>query len=280
VLLAACSLTTSLDGISSGAPTPLATPEGGGVDAGGSPEASAALDGSTGLDAAGGIDAGPPGPFCASIVPKPTFCDDFERTSLIGAWENRSLSGGGSVTLAPSTRTPTGQELITKIPVFPAGSVSVASLDRNFVSAQRVTLSYALRIEAAPGQGSQQVMLVAVTPPGASGDFFHTYLFVTSAGVMLVEETFPGGSNAGGSFVPNTLSVPIVFGTWQRIDMTLTLVAPARLVLAVDGKTAFDGAAVPFYRPGVVAVGAGIHYTDTPSGPLALHVDDLYLDLK
>ena len=213
-------------------------------------------------------------------MPKPTFCDDFERTSVIGAWENRSLSGGGSVTLAPSTRTPTGHELFTTIPVFPAGSTSVASLDRHFVSAQRVMFSYALRIEAAPGQGSQQVMLVAVTPPGASGDFFHTYLFVTSAGVRLVEETFPGGSGAGGSFVANALSVPIVFGTWQRIEMTLTLVAPARLVLTVDGKTAFDGAADPFYRPGGIAVGAGIHYTDTPSGPLALHVDDLYLDLK
>ena len=149
MLLAACSLTTSLDSRSSGALTPLATPEAGGVAAGGSPEASAALDGSTGQDAAGGAEAGPPGPFCAAIVPKPC-----------SSPSPRSVRAGFS-----STR---------------------------------------------------------------------------------------------------TCSSP----------------RPARLVLGVDGKTAFDGVADPFYRPGVVAVGAGIHYTDTPSGPLALHVDDLYLDSK
>ena len=98
-------------------------------------------------------------------------------------------------------------------------------------------------------------------------------------GFTLVEETFPGGMG-GGAFVQNPLSTPVLFGTWQRIDMTLTLASPPRLVLAVDGKVAFDALADAFYRPGTVSVNAGVHYTSTPSGPLSLRVDDLYVDLK
>jgi hypothetical protein len=50
--------------------------------------------------------------------------------------------------------------------------------------------------------------------------------------------------------------------------------------LTVDGKTAFDDVADPFYRPGQTGVTAGIHYTNTPSGPLSLRVDDLTVDLQ
>jgi hypothetical protein len=284
VLLGACSLTTSLDGLTGGAvDAAFAFDSGTGGDSGPfGAEAGPPPEGGTGTDGATDADASPLGPYCDSLVPKPSFCDDFERASAsaLGSWDSRALSGGGVVTLDPSTRTPTGRELHVSIPVFPAGSVSVASLDRTFVAAQIIKLSYALRIDAAPPQGAQQVMVVSVSPPASNGDFFHTYLFVAPDGVRLVEETFPAGSNAGGAFVQNTLAVPIVFGTWQRIDMTLVLTAPPRISLHVDGMVAFDGAADPFYRPGVAGVSAGIHYTDTPSGPLSARVDDLYVDLK
>jgi hypothetical protein len=282
-LLAACSLTTSLDGFSGGEVDTVTPSDGGGEtgasrEAGPLPEASPGTDG--GIDAA---DAAPTVPYCDSLVPKATFCDDFERSNatVVGSWGSRDLSGGGVVSIDPSTRTATGHELTTSIPVFAAGSISQAALHRTFDgSAQRIKLSYALRIEAAPGQGSQQVMLVSVSPPASNNDFFQTYLFVTPSGVVLVEQTFPAGAGAGGNFVQNTLSKPIVFGQWQRIEMTVTLAAPASVLLTVDGTVAFSGAADPAYRPGQVSVAGGIHYTVTPSGPLALHIDDLSIDLE
>jgi hypothetical protein len=281
-LLAACSLTTSLDGLKGGADDTV-TPSDGGGETGASGEAGPLPDGGTGSDGGVDADAGPTVPYCDSLVPKPTFCDDFERTNanVVGSWGTRSLGGGGVVTIDPSTRTATGRELNASIPVFPAGSVSQASLDRSFAGiVQKLTLSYALRIEAAPGQGSQQVMLVAVSPPASNGDFFAAYLFVMPSGVILIEQTFPGGAGAGGSFVQNTLTAPIVFGKWQRVEMTLTLTTPASILLTVDGAVAFDGAADPAFKPGLITVDNGIHYTNTPSGPLALHVDDLFLRLE
>jgi hypothetical protein len=281
-LLAACSLTTSLDGLRGDA-VDTVTPSDGGGETGASDGAGPLPDGGVGSDAGIDADAGPTGPYCDSLVPKPTFCDDFERTNanVVGSWDTRALNGGGVVTIDPSTRTATGRELNASIPVFAAGSVSEAALDRTFVSsAQRIKLSYALRIEAAPGQGRQQVMLVSVSPPASNNDFFEAYLFVMDTGVILVEQTFPAGVGAGGNFVQNTLTTPIAFGKWQRIEMTLTLTAPASILLTVDGAVAFNGAADPAFKPGQVSLAGGIHYTDTPSGPLALHIDDLFLDLE
>jgi hypothetical protein len=281
-LLAACSLTTSLDGFTGGAPDAV-TPSDGGGDTGASGEAGPLPEGSTGTDSGVDADAGPAVPYCDSLVPKPTFCDDFERTNanVVGSWGTRSLGGGGVVTIDPSTRTATGSELNASIPVFPAGSVSQAALDRSFAGlAQKVTLSYALRIEAAPAQGSQQIMVVAVSPPASNGDFFQTYLFVMPTGVNLVEQTFPGGGAATGNFVQNTLTMPIIFGKWQRIEMTLTLTTPTSILLTIDGAVAFNGVADPAFKPGSVTVNNGIHYTNTPSGPLSLHIDDLFVDLK
>ncbi len=281
-LLAACSLTTSLDGLRGGAVDPV-TPSDGGVETGPTGEAGPLPEGGTGSDGGVDADAAQAGPYCDSVTPKPTFCDDFERTTadVVGTWDTRDLSGGGVVTIEPSTRTPTGRELDTSIPVFPAGSVSQAALHRTFMgSAQRIKLSYALRIDAAPAQGSQQTMLVSVSPPNSNNDFFQTYLFVTTSGVLLVQQTFPAGVGGNGNFVQSPLATPIVFGKWQRIEMTLTLTAPTRVMLTVDGVVAFNGAADPAYKPGQVSVAGGIHYAITPSGPLALRVDDLFVDLE
>ncbi|MEA2746686.1 MAG: hypothetical protein QOI41_829 [Myxococcales bacterium] len=281
-LLAACSLTTSLDGFTGGADDAGIASDSAG-EAGPTGEAGPLPEGSTGNDAGIDAEAGPAVPYCDSLVPKPTFCDDFERpnSDVVGSWGVRSLSGGGVVTIGPSTRTATGSELEASIPVFDAGSVSQAALDRTFTGlVQKATLSYALRIEAAPGQGSQQLMVVSVAPPASGGDFFQTYLFVMPSGVILVEQTFPNGGTGGGNFVQNPLTVPIVFGKWQRIEMTVTLTAPASILLTVDGVVAFNGVADPAYKPGQVVVDNGIHYTNTPSGPLSVHIDDLFVDLK
>lgn len=114
-LVVACSLTTSFAGLSNGADVPDSTASDGG-NGGGSAEAGPGLDDSGGTDGSA-LDGTALVPFCDSLTPKPTFCDDFERTSLLGSWDNRALSGGGSVTLESSTRTATGHELLAAIPV-------------------------------------------------------------------------------------------------------------------------------------------------------------------
>lgn len=269
--MAACSLTTSLSG--------LAGPPEDDAAASADVNADAAADSRAHVDASDAADAAPVVPYCQTVIPTPVFCDDFERTTPQGTWSSLIVGGGGVITTAPSTRG-AGRELRSVIPVFSGGGVSEAKLRRTFADSDVVTLSYSLRIDAAPTQGEQQAMVLMVTYPG-SVDFFEAYLFVRPDGVKLVEQTFPGGGVGTGSiFKEHALTPAISFGSWQRIELTATLFKPPRLRLTIDGKVAFEGPADPFFRPGKPSVSAGIHYANGPSGPLSVRVDDLFLTLK
>lgn len=264
--IAACTLTTSLSGLI-GPPENLPTDAG--VDSPTLVGASDAGDGGDGLAVL---------PYCATLVPAPAFCDDFERTEPKGAWSKLSVSGGGAVTTEPSTRG-AGRELRTVIPVFGGGGFSAAKLEvASLDVADEVTVSYALRIEAAPEQNQQQIMAVTVRALQPSTDVFALYLFVRQGGISLVEHMFP--TSPPNKFIEHALLEPISFGAWHRIEMTATLSAPPHLRLRVDGKLAFDGAADPFFRRGQPTLNAGVHYTDSPSGPLALRIDDVAVTLK
>lgn len=223
-------------------------------------------------------DAPPNATFCATITPKPLFCDDFERPDPKGTWGDPSLSGGGALATVPSTRG-AGRELLATIPVFGAGGVSSARMERTFPETDEVSVSYALRVDAAPGQGGQQIMNVVVYLP-ANGDFFSTYVFVRPEDITLVEQTFPGGNGGAGVFVLHPLAETIPFGEWKRLELVIKLSAPPRLKLSVGGKVAFDGPADGFYRRGAPTLTAGVHYTNAPSGPLSVRVDDLTVDVK
>lgn len=225
------------------------------------------------------VEAAVAAPFCDTLKATPTFCDDFERATVRGDWTNQELAAGGTVALVPSTRDG-GRELQASIPLLEAGVFSSARLVTSFLQTDEITLSYALRLDAPPGQFAQQLMNVNVMIPPSGGDFYAAYLFANSSGVTLVEQTFPSGSGTGGVFAPHPLARSIKYGTWLRIDMLVKTTTPTRLRLFVDGAAAYDGAADPFLRPGTFVVSGGIQNTNQPSGALSVRVDDLYVVAK
>ena len=231
------------------------------------------------VEAVEAVEAAVAAPFCDTLVPTPTFCDDFERTTVWGAWTNQALAAGGTVALVPSTRDG-GRELRASIPLLEAGVASSARLVTSFLQTDEITLSYALRLDGVPAQVAQQLMNVNVMIPASGGDFYAAYLFANSSGVTLVEQTYPSGRGTGGVFAPHLLAKPIAYGTWLRIDMLVKTTKPTRLRLLVDGAAAYDGVADPFLRPGLFVVSGGIQNTNQPSGPLSVRVDDLYVDAK
>jgi hypothetical protein len=268
----ACSLTTSLDGFTGGT---LA-------DAGPFPDADAATDApipDAGV-ADAPIDAPAAAPFCESLSPKPMFCDDFERPTVMGAWKDTFTSGGGMVDLAPSSRTTTGRELRAMIPLFSGSGVAFARLEKVFPLAEAVSYSFSLFIDAAPAESGSQTMNLVISPPASNGDFYSFYLFNRVSGFTLIEQTFPNGSGVNGAFVEHVLSTPITYAKWQRIEVKAKLTSPTRLTVTVEGQTAYDAPAHPFVRPGSITLSAGIHYGESPVGPLALRIDDLVLDAK
>ena len=197
---------------------------------------------------------------------------------LQGSWDQEVLGSGGMLAIEPSTRTAQGRELHATIPFFTGGGVSQAHLARLLPATTAITISYALRIDSAPPQGTQQAMNVRIEYGG--GEFAATYLYVHPDAVAFVEQTFPLDASTMGDFAEHPLAVPIVFGTWQRITVTMTLGASPRHTVTIDGAIAYDAPADPFFRAGMPEVAAGIDYSAAPTGPLSLRVDDLYVDLK
>src|SRR5262249_9187499 len=71
-----------------------------------------------------GIDAGDGGPpsftlHCNELSPIPKFCDDFERTSVIGSWSLVNTALGGSVTLDTNDSRSPSRSLLCSSPGGP-----------------------------------------------------------------------------------------------------------------------------------------------------------------
>jgi hypothetical protein len=269
VAVSACSLVTSLEG--------YAGPEA--VD--GSSDAPPRDDGGRDAPASDAADASvdaPPVPFCLTLSSQPTFCDDFERSELLGAWTREIKGNGGAIVVEPSTSA-AGRELHATLPHLKDAGIGKARLDKVFGQTNEATLAFRLRVDAAPTDGALQVMTLTINPP-ASSDFLVVFLMIRPSGVGLAHQTFPNGATAGGTYREEPLEAAFPFGAQQSVELHVELAAPPRMTLKLGGKVAFDGSLATLFRPGVVTVAAGLNYTEAPAGPLSIRIDDVVVDVK
>lgn len=256
----ACSL-TSLDGFSGGDPNAV-------FDAAGADSAPA--------DADAGGDGAATKPFCDSLSPKATFCDDFERSDPKGAWEELRLLNGPTIVIQPSKRTQ-GGELFASVAFAASGAPYSGELTKTFPATSEVRMAFAYETDFLPTMRAVQSVSMVVATGG--NDRFAVYLMTRPSGVTLVEQSFPGvGGN--GIFKEHFPSVEITVATRHRIEIEAKLTAPPRLTLTVDGKLAYSAAADAALRPGSVTAAVGIHYGERPGGPLDIHVDDVAIYVK
>lgn len=131
-IFVACSLTTSLDGLTGGAE--------GGVIEGGSAESGAdgpIADGGDGGPSGGDADEGGPIDPCAGAV----LCDRFERDAPEGIWTSIFTDNGGTVTIDPTTSTSGTRSLALFVPAAGAPHAQLASPDYPNVAHARISWS-------------------------------------------------------------------------------------------------------------------------------------------
>ncbi|MDB4940817.1 MAG: hypothetical protein JWP97_351 [Labilithrix sp.] len=265
--LAACTLTTSLDGLAGPELAPDAGADVGplvdtGADAPPPPDAA--------VDAA---DARPP-TFCETLVPAPTFCDDFERTDVKGGWDAVQTSDTGKVLIGAVPAG--GHELVTTQPAFTMG-VASARVERKVSVPNTLRYAAQLAFEAPLAEGYMQVMSSLVYQAGTS-DFEAVFLMVRPSGAFLAVQTFPGGQPA--TYVEYPLAGLLPTGAARSTALDLTLSGTPRLRYTVEGQIAVDVALPALFRPGAVIIDAGIHFGEGPAGALTLHIDDVVIDAK
>jgi hypothetical protein len=203
--------------------------------------------------------------FCASLDAKPTFCDDFERSTLLGEWDGPSMSDGGLLAIEPATLTRAGRALHTTLPSIGSG-VGQATLWKRLSPVNGIEWRFAMRIDALPSGDGFQLNVISVYPGGSK--FVNAGLLVKPDGVVYFEYSEP-------SLNEYPLTAPIVAGRVSVIDINLT---PTHATVKVDGAQAYDGASL--FVAGQPVVNAGINYVHGTTGSLSVFIDDLAVYLK
>jgi hypothetical protein len=246
--IAACSLTTALDGFTGGT----------------APDASAAADATTdvtvGADASVVDSALPPdaregGPVdpCVGAV----LCDDFERDLVQGNWGSLYENEGGTLKLDPTTSTSPTKSLAMHVPASGDPHAQLYSID--YPNVAHVRAAFSMKTGAPDRQLALfRIQLAANSRAGVFDLFMLPNRFVAD------EQVF--GSPSAGYF-----DYPIQSGfkpnVWQRWSFELdATVMPALGIVTLDGVEVIRKQLTNTYAKGRLNVYVGAFYA--PDGPV------------
>ena len=259
----ACSLVTSLDGLS-GAATDA-------PDAALPSEASVVgPDTSTAdVDAGSGFDAA--APFCSSLTNNPAFCADFDGIDPVAGWSTKLTMGTGSV-VEPSTAASNSAPRALRSSVGVGGD-RYAFLERSLASADHVRLSYSLYVDLRSTTDDYAVNLLSFEGVKTSYDFYLTIEGVGASYGQQIDTPDGGASNTTGS-----LTQPIPTKKWTRVVLDVTLTGAREMVITIDGVEAARQPVV-YAQPGPVKARAGITYAGPATSPGVVFIDDFLVEL-
>lgn len=235
-IAAACSLTTSLDGLATGPADDgggTALVEGGAIavdggDGGGGQTTDSSTDASI-------VDAAPV-PFRCVDHPEGVYCADFEGTPVSKGWSNVQTVAGGTLTAVEGRF---GLGLAAGVPSYNSPTEPIASLENSLPLNNRQDFTYSVDTFIESLTASGQVDFIAF---GFHGPF---YILVLRAGggghVDLYEFGSAFGTTAGLDHYQPLLIQPKL-GSWMHVVGHVTFTTGnVHLKLTFDGATAFDG---------------------------------------
>jgi hypothetical protein len=271
--LAACTLTTSLDGLTGGA---LDTGDGGGAVAtvdgsmpgAGNGDAAGSVTGDeAGEDSAAspapGDDGGVPfdagvadahdgssvdaaaSPFCASQSASLLFCDDFDEGSIAAPWDQLAQTSGSATISGVSYVSAPGAMLASVDANASVSQIDVAGY-KSFTAKQGVagtaTYAFDIRIDAADESANSDAILGAIQLWNGSA-YWDLELEVFYASATSDFRVAMSEDGSGGSYVPHDVTTHLPMGSWTRV--TLAIVLPASFSGGATTATmAFNGTSV------------------------------------
>ena len=259
----ACSLTTSLDGLTGGAEGGAAE---GGAAEGGSAESGSAESGTDGPTADGGTgdgDAGEGGPIdpCAGAV----LCDQFERAAPDGIWTSIYTDNGGTVTIDPTTSTSGTRSVALFVPATGNPHAQLGSPAYSNVAHARISWSMKT------GSPNRSISLMRLQiDENNRASVIDIFMF---DGLFVMDENVFGTPSAG--YADYSLLAGFQVDTWQRWTMELDARAATAVgIVTLDGVERIRTNLKNTYAKGVLKILVGAFYA--PDGPAqTLHYDDI-----
>jgi hypothetical protein len=247
VIGVACSLTTSFDGLSGGAPT-----EAGLYDAG---------------------DAAPDAAFCA-LTPDASFCDDFERENPGSGWDLVAVTADASLTITRAPSTASGV-LHAAVPFgIPGVGIGSASLGKSFGPSTRARVSFDVLVEAL---GASPGALLQVYSEADAATTIEE-LRLSAASTSLHEGVFlpDGGRSASDQPLRRNLAV----GVWERISVELAMDASPPTISIRFGTEVVLPPTPVRARVGTVGLYLPLSFFPLPSEAWSIDVDNLVVELS
>jgi hypothetical protein len=221
------------------------------------------------------------GRFCDGVIDA-TFCEDFDEpdADYQSRWNSVDLGGGNTLVLVSDASTSAPNALFAQIPTNNTGGASVwLNLPS---SATQYDYAFTVRLTAPYDAGSglalfNQIEVDSFDASAAyteyrfsqesSGTHYHTHVYYADGGNIVSD--LPLGVN----FVP---------GQWYHVDVQLAVSpAPAKVAVYVDGTLELS-ATIPAATNGAGPSEflAGLAHTYTPTGTVAIEVDDVVMRVK
>jgi hypothetical protein len=213
------------------------------------------------------LDAGPP--FCASLVPKPKFCDDFDDQNLTDDWTSSAAAPASIFELDETTATSA-----------PA-SFHFGAREAVAAAANNVLLRTTMFGAVTHGKLAFSTLLPTVT--FAKGAIAIAQFYVNLDDVFTLYLRSPNGAApaaeleeyVGGVTTAHPLTKLPPLGVWTRVAIDLDL-ANGKATVMFDAVKALDA---------TIAVGAGSEATvrigaivDGPADAFEGHIDDVVVD--
>ncbi len=233
----------------------------------------AAIDGAPSVDGAlAPADAAPP--FCSTVVPAPTFCDDFDSGVFGERWTMRSELNGGFVE-ATATQVRSAPTAARHRFEDQANGITAASLDLQLSNAtSRFTVGFDLFVVVRPTTGSIEIAGITVVVAGM-GSFFQQITLSADGVDTYLEEFRP---EAGGFMYGETvLAAGIPTGQWVHVDLDLATDLQTYLI-KLDGTAVAEGTCRYELVPGPVLFDSGISWASGALTASEVIVDNVVIN--
>jgi hypothetical protein len=303
---AACSLVTSLDGLTGGS--------GGGPDSSAGDDAAASnADGNVGVNpgddgaplgddgapgddgGAQGFDAGDAAPFCASQSPAPTFCDDFDENPLDAAaftapWDQVTQTGGSVVRSGGIVTSPPLAMLSTATsPVTQSIDLAAYKVFPALTKLSDLNLAFDVYVASADKTNKSDAVLAAIELVGAFGERWALELEVSYEAVdgggaldVLFSENRDPVDGGGSGYSSHAVAQKLPLGAWTRVTMDATASPTGATTIALHfGATEVAKYAITVdLLDGQPEILVGLTYASESSEGWAARYDDVTFDVE
>jgi hypothetical protein len=237
-------------------------------------------------DAAGGIDpdARSGSGFCASQVPQPSFCDDFDEHPLPGAWGTFDQVGGSLVLDKAAFVSPPHSLLAQDSPLQPNQALDNALRSRFTLPMppSKIVLQFEVQPVAADTSSGAATVVAALDFVDVSNNRYSAqFALVQQGGVLRLRlEEQSGFVDGGNAYVAHQLPDSLSAGMWTNVRLVITRTAAttASAHVSFGSVSEIDTALAMTVNGTTLQLAIGSSFETEPSQGWKIRYDDIKLD--